>query len=221
VATAATMTKTLAVADGNQASLRQAVAAGIACLDDGELVVAPTETQYGLLGRADRSEVVAAVIRTKKRDKSQPLSVFVRDLRMVRTYATLTPAARRLGEQFLPGPLTLIIPADTSSLPSPVVLRRRLGFRISSHPYLQAIMQGVAYPLTATSANLSGQPAGHTIDDVRAQLGSQVALYVDDGALDGSPSTIVDASVNPVRILREGAVSATAITACLREKHLG
>ncbi|MFH1686068.1 MAG: L-threonylcarbamoyladenylate synthase [bacterium] len=215
------MTDMIAITDGKVDTLRRAVAAGIACLDAGDLVVAPTETQYGLLGRADRSEVVAKVIRTKRRDESRPVSIFVRDMDKAGELATLSAEARCLGDRFLPGPLTILVAADESELPRPVVMDLRVGLRISSHRFMQAVMRDIDYPLTATSANLSGSPVGVSVDEIRRQLGSTVALYIDDGPLSGPPSTVVDAAVHPVRVLREGSISASAVAECLRDAGNG
>lgn len=179
------------------------------------LVVAPTETRYGLLGRADKAEVVKKVYRVKKRALSQPIAVFVGSLEMVTHYAELNPPAQFLARLFLPGPLTLVL----KGLPewdSPVARDDKVGIRISPAPVIHEIMERVSFPLTATSANISGAAELSSIDEISRALSATVDLYLDGGVLDGAPSTVVDCSGDPPKILRKGAVDEKEIMAALR-----
>ena len=181
----------------------------------GALVVAPTETRYGLLGRADKAEVVEKVYRAKKRPLSQPIAIFVGSLEMVTHYAELNPPAQFLARLFLPGPLTLVL----KGLPewdSPVARDDKVGIRLSPAPVIQEIMERVGFPLTATSANISGAAELSSIDEISQALGAAVDLYLDGGVLDGAPSTVVDCSGDPPKILRKGAVDEKEIMAALR-----
>ena len=181
----------------------------------GDLVVAPTETRYGLLGRADKAEVVEKVYRAKKRPLSQPIAIFVGSLEIVTHYAELNPLAQFLARLFLPGPLTLVL----KGLPewdSPVAHDGKVGIRISSAPVIQEIVERVGFPLTATSANLSGATELSSIDDISHALGAAVDLYLDSGVLDGAPSTVVDCSGDFPTILREGAIDKKEIMTALR-----
>lgn len=184
-------------------------------LKAGGLVVAPTETRYGLLGRADKAEVVEKVYQLKKRALSQPIAIFVGSLEMVTHYAELNPPAQFLARLFLPGPLTLVL----KGLPewdSPVAHNGKVGIRISTAPVIQEIMERAGFPLTATSANLSGATELSSIDDISHALGAAVDLYLDSGVLDGAPSTVVDCSGDFPTILREGAIDKKEIMAALR-----
>ena len=181
----------------------------------GGLVVAPTETRYSLLGRADKAEVVEKVYRAKKRPLSQPIAIFVGSLEMVTHYAELNPLAQFLAKLFLPGPLTLVL----KGLPewdSPVILDGKVGIRISTAPVIQEIMERDGFPLTATSANLSGATELSSIDEISHALGAAVDLYLDGGVLDSAPSTVVDCSGDLPKILRKGVVDKKEITAALR-----
>jgi L-threonylcarbamoyladenylate synthase len=184
-------------------------------LKAGALVVAPTETRYGLLARADKTEVVEKVYRLKKRALSQPIAIFVGSLEMVTHYAELNPPAQFLARLFLPGPLTLVL-RGLPEWDSPVARDGKVGIRISPAPVIHEIMERAGFPLTATSANISGVAELSSIDEISRALGAAVDLYLDGGVLDGAPSTVVDCSGDPPTILRKGAVDEKEIMAALR-----
>ncbi len=179
------------------------------------LIVAPTETRYGLLARADKADVVEKVYRAKKRALSEPIAIFVGSLEMITHYAQLNPPAQFLASLFLPGPLTLVL----SGLPQwcgPVARDGKVGIRISPAPVICEITERVGFPLTATSANISGAAEPSSIDEIFHALGSAIDLYLDGGVLDGALSTVVDCSGDNPRILRKGAIDEREIIRALR-----
>ena len=186
-------------------------------LGAGALVVAPTETQYGLLGRADRPEVVTRVYRVKGRPAGQPMAIFVDSIGMAAEYAKVNPPAQVLAARFLPGPLTLVLNRQPDWI-SPLAASGRVGIRISSAPVIRQIMARTNFPLTATSANYSGSPALTTIDRIRSGLTGGVDMFLDGGVLDGLASTVVDCSSGSPRILRPGAIGSDEIMAALQER---
>jgi L-threonylcarbamoyladenylate synthase len=188
-------------------------------LKDGGLVVAPTETRYGLLGRADQPEAVRKVYAVKKRRPDQATAVFVARVETIRYYAHLNRIARRLAMLFLPGPLTLIL-SVLPQLVSPVAHKGKIGIRVSPAPVIQMITEEIAVPLTATSANLSGSPELGSIGEISQTLGGSVDLYLDGGMLTGSPSTVVDCTVDPPQILRHGAIEQEKILAALENQSV-
>ncbi len=188
-------------------------------LKDGGLVVAPTETRYGLLGRADKPEVVRKVYEVKKRPADQATAVFVACVETIRRYAQLNRIAQHLAMLFLPGPLTLILPV-LPQLDSPVAHKGKIGIRVSPAPVIQMITEEIAFPLTATSANLSGSPELSSISEISQTLGGRVDLYLDSGVLTGSPSTVIDCTVEPPRILRHGAIEQKKILAALESQSV-
>lgn len=183
-------------------------------VDDG-IIVAPTETRYGLLTRADRPQNLQRLYRLKERDLKAPMAVFVKDKTMLAEQAQLSEAANRLARRFLPGPLTLVVNANGPDNP-PVVNGGKMGVRVSSSPLIKALADRVNYPITATSANKSGRPDPTGIEDAIADFGDQVDLYLDSGELDGPLSTVVDCTRQPVLILREGALSREEIEETVR-----
>ncbi len=195
----------------------EAINQTIDVLNAGGLVVAPTETRYGLLARADKAEAVERVYLVKGRSLLQPISIFISNLKMITHYAEPNPLAQFLAKIFLPGPLTLIL----KGLPgwdSPVVRHGKVGIRISSARIIQAIVERVCFPLTATSANVSGLAELSSIDEISRSLGTGIDLYLDSGILKGAPSTVVDCSGDRPRILRKGAVGEREILAALRSQ---
>jgi L-threonylcarbamoyladenylate synthase len=127
------------------------------------------------------------------------------------------PAAYRvLAGEFWPGPLTLVLPAS-SRLPDFLLgPGRTVAVRIPPLPWLRALVREISQPLTATSANLSGEEAVAEADQVIAIFGGKVEIVVDGGRTPGGgPSTVVDLSSPEPRVLREGAVSAARIRAAL------
>ncbi len=192
-----------------------AIEQAIEILKGGGLVVAPTETRYGLLGRSDKAEVVEKVYQVKRRPLAQPTAIFVASVEMIMHYAELNPVAQFLAKLFLPGPLTLIL----NVLPewnSPVARNGKIGIRISPAPVIEEIVERVGFPFTATSANLSGSPERSSIDEIVEALGDNVDLYLDSGVLAGELSTVVDCTGKPPRILRKGAIDEREILAALR-----
>ena len=114
------------------------VAAG--CLSEKGLVIAPTETRYGLLARADSAETVAAVYNIKGRIRTSPMAVFVRDAAEVFALAEKNEITAKLAERLLPGPLTLVCRAKPEVLPQ-MVSGGRIGIRYSSSPVIAGIMK--------------------------------------------------------------------------------
>ncbi len=181
-----------------------------------DLIVAPTETRYGLLARADDSRSLEKLYRAKDRDRAAAVAIFVDSIEALDAYGVMTPSARRLAKRFMPGPLTLVLTAaDEATLT--VESDGRVGLRVSSSPVVKALLEKVRKPLTATSANLTGHGEAETIDQVVETFGSDVALYLDAGRLVGSVSTVVLCQGDRTELLREGALSAAGVASVLQE----
>ncbi len=182
----------------------------------GELIVAPTETRYGLLARADSQSALERILLAKGRPENMPVSVFFDSLDGIAEAGDLTSQAKKLILKFMPGPLTIILKA-TSEWPKPIAPQGKIGIRFSSSRVIAALLSAVGVPLTATSANLSGRKDNEKIDDIYIDLGDRVSLYLDSGPLQGLPSTVVDCTGDEFSIVREGAVTTAQIDAALLE----
>lgn len=178
-------------------------AAGI--LSRGGLVVAPTETRYGLLARADLQPLLERLYAVKLRPLDQATAVMVGGAKDIEALGEMTPSARLLMERFLPGPLTLVLRARPD-WPPPRVVEGKIGLRWSSSPVIDGLLRHVDCPLTATSANISGRPDPESVEEIVSQFGDRIDLYLDAGPLTGPTSTVVDFSGRTPRILREGAI---------------
>ncbi len=183
-------------------------------LMDGGVIVAPTETRYGLVARADRVDAVDRIYEVKNRPEKMPMAVFLETVESIAEYANVNESARRLASKFLPGPLTLVLPA-AEGWKSRVVFQGTVGIRVSLSPVIGALLAAVSRPLTATSANLSGAVELATVTQVAAVFRNRVDLYLDGGSLTGLPSTVVDCTGTEVKILREGAIMTDRIQQAL------
>jgi L-threonylcarbamoyladenylate synthase len=182
---------------------------------EGGVVAAPTDTVFGLIAVAMDAAAVERVFDIKGRDDGKPLPLFVGSIDQAALVAELTPAAEALAQRFWPGALTLVLRKRPSFETRAVAGADTVGLRVPGDAFLrEAAMQ--LGPLTATSANLAGQPECRTADEVRAQLGESVDHVVDApiGSA-GKPSTVVDCTGSDVVVLREGAIPREAIAEAL------
>ena len=188
----------------NESIIRKAVEA----LKNGELVITPTESVYGLVADPSRPEAIEKIFQTKKRPHSQALSIHIADPEEVTQWAeNIDSEAKKLIEQYWPGPLTIILPKASHVPDSITGGQNTVGLRCPDHPIAQALIRGVGHGLIMTSANISGEPSPTTAEEARAQLGEQVKIILDDGPCKhGIASTIIDATVQPMKIIRQGTV---------------
>lgn len=182
-----------------------ALADAVAALHGGNLVVMPTDTVYGLAGRADLADAVAAIFEVKARPADRPLPVLGADIDDLRSVARFSDAALRLAEAFWPGPLTLVLeraPRFTFDLGGRDV--STIGVRVPAHRIALELLAETG-PVAVTSANLSGRPPALTVDDARRSLGDAVRVYLDGGVLSSAPSTVARVGER-LEVLRQGAI---------------
>ena len=175
----------------------------------GEVVAFPTETSYGLAAAWDLPRPLELIFQMKGRPAGKPLLLLLAhggQLPMVTSAVPL--AARPLMERFWPGPLSLLLPARPGLPWALTGSTGRVGVRISSHPLALELTARVGRPITATSANRAGLPPALSPQEVAEQLGpAGLSLIMDGGTLPPSPpSTIVDVTASPPRLVREGRV---------------
>ena len=189
------------------------LAEAVRVLCEGGVVAFPTETFYGLGADARNEAAVEKIFRIKGRNFRNPLSVIVANDREVIPLVEEIPAAAKiLMQTFWPGPLTLIFRAAPSVSSRLTGGTGKIGIRVSSHPLAKLLAGGLGGPLTATSANLSGGPECSSADAVIRTLGDLPDAVIDGGATpEGAGSTILDVTVFPPRILREGAIPRSLI----------
>ncbi len=199
------MTRVLAV---DPAVPAEAAAIAAAVLRRGGLVAFPTETFYGLGAAALQAAAVRRVFAVKRRPDVKPVLVLVDSVAMVEALALdIPPGARALMAAHWPGALTLVLRARPH-VPSEVTAATgTVGVRLPAHPVARALVTALGEPITAPSANLSGLAPPTTAAEVLTQLGDGVELVLDGGATaGGEPSTVLDVTVDPPRLVRAGAV---------------
>jgi L-threonylcarbamoyladenylate synthase len=127
----------------------------------------------------------------------------------------MNPMARRLAQRFWPGPLTLVMRAPDALAPGVTAGGTTVGVRVPSHAVARALCARFERPVTATSANISGQAATDDPETVAETLASRLDLLLDSGTTPGGPaSTVVDLAHGEIRLIREGAVSWKDVKAC-------
>lgn len=184
-------------------------------IQNGEVIAYPTDTVYGLGADATNAKAVARVRTIKGREDDKPILAMVRDLSMLEEYAELTPTARAIALQFLPGPLSLVLTAKDGRL-SPIASKEgAVGFRMPNHLFCREIVTAFGRPITSTSLNRAGQLQPRTLPLMLEQLGDKrnlIGFVIDEGELHESPpSTVLDVRGEKAVLVREGAVPASAL----------
>lgn len=182
-------------------------------LTQGGIVIFPAQFIYGIAANALDPLSVEKVFRIKHRPKDNPILVLIRDKKDLKDLAKKIPAqARILMDTFWPGKLTLVFEAADNISPILTAGTGKIGVRLPAQPVAKALACQVLFPITGTSANLSGAPSSSNISDLPASLVRDADLILDAGPLKGgTASTIVDITQTPARILREGALPSEQI----------
>ena len=189
------------------AKLETSVARAAALLRAGELVAFPTDTVYGLAAAANQPDAVTQLYIVKNRPPEKAIPILLADPQDLGTVvAEISDLVRELTAHLWPGGLTLILP-KSPSVPKEISATATVAVRIPDLPLTRQIIAAAGTPLAVTSANRSGQPSPRTPDKVISQLGGRIAAIVDGGRCPGGvPSTVLDCTTAPPRVLRAGAV---------------
>lgn len=184
-------------------------------LNNGGLVVFPTDTVYGLAALSSRPEFIERLYIVKGRDSSRAIAILIGTFEdLLKISKEPGDIAIRLARRFWPGPLTIVVPRHPD-LPDILSPRPTIGVRMPDHPVALQLLQ-LAGPLAVTSANLSGKENTTTVEEVLAQLDSRVHLVLDGGKTPGGlPSTVIDCTGTGLEILRQGPISKEEIDSFL------
>lgn len=171
-------------------------------LSGGGVVIYPTETAYGIAVNALNQDAVEKVFEAKQRPREKGLTVIVDSLETAEKYGELTDQEKKIVEEFMPGPLTLVVEKKDEV---PDNLNSKFVFRISSGDVARKLSE--FGPITATSANISGQKTSYSVDDISDELLEKADLVLDAGELEEGPtSTIVEMVDGRVEVYREGPI---------------
>ena len=185
------------------------LAQAVEALAAGEVVAFPTDTLYGLAVDPRRADAVRRLFLLKRRPAGQAVPLIAADTRQTERVARrVTPLARRLADRWWPGPLSIVLDASPALDSGLLSESGTVAIRVPAHPLARRLAAHFAHPITATSANRSGEPPAADAAAVAEGLGSGLAVLVDGGpARGGRPSTIVDARGEVPVLVREGAVT--------------
>ncbi|GAB2991212.1 threonylcarbamoyl-AMP synthase [Amycolatopsis acidiphila] len=197
-------------------SRAEGLAAAASAVRSSRLVVLPTDTVYGIGADAFDAGAVRSLLRAKHRGPDMPVGVLVGSWSTVDGLVLgMPPQARALVEAFWPGDLSLVLPHAPSLQWDLGSTRGTVMLRMPLHPVALELLREVG-PMAVSSANVSGQPPASTAQEAQDQLGDSVSVYLDGGPSgDPVPSTIVDLTGSEPLLLREGAVSAAAVSEVL------
>jgi L-threonylcarbamoyladenylate synthase len=171
------------------------------------VIIYPTETLYGLGANPLFPEAMQRIYAIKGRAAAKPIPFLIKDQEMLATLVEEVPAmGRKLMARFWPGALTLIFRAKQGLKPPLMGQDGSIGLRISASPIAKAIAEAMDAPLTATSANLAGREDLFDARQLAQLFGNQVDLILDAGKVAGIGSTVVDVTVEPARVVREGMI---------------
>jgi len=188
-------------------------AAGV--IRNGGVIVFPTRCLYGLGADAFNPAAVERIFKIKQRPAEKPILILIDDpKRLERLVTHISDAARAIMERFWPGRVTLVFDAGAEVPDTLTAGTGKIGIRLAGHPVAAALARAIQGPITGTSANLSGQPGCHQIEDLQPGVAEHLDLILDAGSLKGGRgSTVVDVTGEIPRVLREGAVSEEEILA--------
>jgi L-threonylcarbamoyladenylate synthase len=192
-----------------EAPHRDAVREAARLIRGGGVVALPTDTLYGLAADPFQRDAVARVFEVKGRDADRALPLIASDTaQVIAAFGPLPPIGARLAAVFWPGPLTLLVAAPAAVAPGVSGGTGQVGVRVPANVVARDVCRAVGRPVTATSANVSGQPATADPDEVERTLGARLDLLIDGGPTRGGPpSTIVDVTEAAPRLVRAGAIA--------------
>jgi L-threonylcarbamoyladenylate synthase len=187
---------------------RDAVQEAATRIRGGGIVALPTDTLYGLAADPFRRDAVARVFEVKGRPADRALPLIACDTAQVTaSFGPLNAVAERLATAFWPGPLTLLVMAPPGLGADVTGGTGRIGVRVPADAVARAVCRAVGWPVTATSANISGEPPSSDPDVIERTLGARIDLLLDGGPTPGgAPSTIVDVTTAETSLVRAGAI---------------
>ena len=193
------------------------LARAVEVLSRGGLVALPTETFYGIAADAFQSEALARVNRLKGKAANEPVLLLVADVAQAGPLCdSLPPLFEPLTGRFWPGPLTLVVPASSRLPREATGGRGTVALRMPGLALPRRLAAALGRPLSGVSANRSGQPPCRSAGEVAEAFPEGLELILDGGAAPGgAPSTIVDLTRDPPRVLREGLLPLTALAGFL------
>ncbi len=186
----------------------EAVAAVIDIVANGGVICFPTDTAYGLGVDPGNTSALDRLFTIKGRASNKPILLLVDSVEMARTQSRETALFEHLAREFWPGPITLVVSAAPGLSERVTGRSGTVGIRWPRAPLATRLVGRLGHPLTATSANLSGEAPARSATEAVDQLGDRVDLVIDGGPSPDTPSsTLLDLTKDPPRLLREGPIA--------------
>ncbi len=180
-------------------------------LKEGNLIVYPTETCYGLGADAVNPKAVDKIFNFKGFRENKPVSIAVSDIKMAQNYVVINQTAENIYKNLLPGPVTVVSKSKGKTAKTLEAKTNTLGVRVPDYPLILKLLKKFGQPITATSANVSNGKTPYTITDTLSQISEKkkelIGLIIDAGKLSRRPpSSVVDTTLNEVKVLRKGEI---------------
>ncbi|MFH8080902.1 MAG: L-threonylcarbamoyladenylate synthase [Candidatus Aenigmatarchaeota archaeon] len=186
----------------------------------GGLIIYPTETVYGIGVDATNSNAVSKLFEIKK-DRFKPVLIAVNSVEMAKKYVWWNKYADVLAEKYLPGPLSIVLSIKDLNIDERIYQGGiKIGIRIPRNDFVLKLIGEFGRPITSTSANLPGEKPPINVEEINEEVKRRVDLIIDKGECEvKKPSTIVDVSSYPPKLIREGAISFEEILKVVESVH--
>lgn len=182
----------------------------IKILNQGGIIIYPTDTAFGIGCRIDNEKAVERLFNIRKRPHTQATPVLVENIGMADEYIRHIPedVEQKLMSKYWPGALTIILPCKTEKVP--ILVRggtETIGVRTPNHDTALALIRGVGIPILGPSANFHGDPTPYEFESLHKELIKLVDYAVPGECQTKIASTVIDCSVVPWKIVRQGAIN--------------
>lgn len=174
-------------------------------LNDG-VGILPTDTLYGLVGRAFSRKAFDRIFELKKRDAKSPFTILISSIEDLKLFdIKIDDSTREIVEKYWPDKVSIVLPCSNEKLSYLSMGTGTLAFRIPDKKNLLELLK-ITGPLLAPSANHPGEKEALTVEEAKVYFGSDVDFYEDEGKLESLPSTLIKIEKGKIVVLREGAV---------------
>ena len=197
----------MSILKADQRNLQTIVKIMVKSIKQGEVMVCPTDTVYGLIADATNGKAVKKLLKIKKRNTQKPIPIFVKDIKIAKKFALINKNQEKFLKKVWSGKVTVVLKRK-GKLPRILFRNKKtIGLRIPDYKIINQLLLIINRPLTGTSANISGQPPSTKIKEVISQFKNQKFqpdLIIDAGNLPKSkPSIVLDLTTSPTKILRK------------------
>jgi len=189
--------------------MQKVIEQAVTILNQGGVVIFPTDTAFGIGCRMDKEDAIKRLFTVRKRPETQATPVLVSGAVMAKDYLVSLPqkVQERLIDKYWPGALTIVLPCQTEKVPELVRGQgSNLGVRMPNHETALAIIEQVGVPLLGPSANFHGEKTPYRLEDLDQELVKLVDFVVPGECTVKEASTVIDCSVTPWNVLRQGAI---------------